>query len=111
MNTIEVLTQIIMPIITLVCGGGWFINRRQKKSLEKATANKAKIDATKDAVDLAEDIARKYAELVKSSMGDHDGRHDKLDESIGWIKDEIGFIGEYLNGDFVSFRKSKSKKR
>ena len=34
------LSQIILAVITAIFGGGWFVNYRQKKAIESASADK-----------------------------------------------------------------------
>ena len=103
---IEHLINAFLSLVTIVAGGGWFISYKNKKIAE-TQKNKS------DNVDLTDKILDKYQKTVLDSMGGHDKRHDELDQQIREIKciqianaEEISYISQYLNGGFVSFKKT-----
>ena len=94
------LSQIILAVITAILGGGWFVNYRQKKAIESASADKANMEVSQSKVDLTDSILKKYQETVLNEMGQHAEDHRQ-------ILEHIGNINEYLNGDYQKFLKSK----
>jgi hypothetical protein len=118
MNLSEFFTTIVMPVISLIAGGGWFISSRQKRAVEQANALQASLNTTQNSVDLAENVAKKYNELVLSSMGENSNEHRQLFEAIARITasledicKEQKLVSEYLNGSYVEYRKKQKRKK
>jgi len=104
---IDIFQNIILPLITIVCGGGWFINYQSKKAVEREKSNQERTTTLSEKVDLTEKVFEKYQKTVLDSMGDHEKRHDKLDKDVEFIAEEIKSISDYLNGGYVQFKKTK----
>ncbi|MDR0831149.1 MAG: hypothetical protein LBN95_13740 [Prevotellaceae bacterium] len=108
---LDTIIQAVLAVITLVSAGGWFINYRQKKTIESANAQNAILSASDSAVELAEKIAQKYNALVLSTVNNnaaaHEKRHDDVEDKLDTIAAELQIIGEYLNGNFVKFKQER----
>ena len=103
--------SILEIILTFIAGGGLtalinvFVNKKKAASEAKITS----LEATKSAVELADQIAAKYNTTILDSMGAHEQRHDKLDTNINEIKTSMNDIVNYLNGGFKEYkRKTKT---
>jgi len=108
---LSTIFNFILAIITLIAGGGWFINYRAKKSIEQTTASS-------DKVDLTDKILEKYQKTVLDTMSKIDEQYEKqhedinqkmskMDKQISKIFVEIKNIEQYLNGDFEKFKNKK----
>jgi predicted RNase H-like nuclease (RuvC/YqgF family) len=73
MEGVDVYT-LITTILTLICGGGWFVNWRAKKRKETAEARKTELDATITEQDM-------YQEMLKD-VEDHNERLRRFNTEI-----------------------------
>ncbi len=76
---------LIATILTLICGGGWFINRRAKKQLADAEAWKAQQAVYQDTIaDLKEscDYIRKDRDLLRKENEQLRNENSMLREKI-----------------------------
>ncbi|MDR1544474.1 MAG: hypothetical protein LBS50_08735 [Prevotellaceae bacterium] len=108
---IQTIISAIIGLLALIATGGWFINYRQKKTIESASADNATLSASKNAVDLANEIAQKYNTIILSSMGEHEKRHDDVESKLDVLLYEVTIIGKYLNGGLAKFKKQQRDER
>jgi len=88
-GAVDITTNIIVPILTVIFGGGWLINYRQKKALEQAQASKAEVDVMSDKVDLTSQLFEKYQATVLSAMGDHDEKQRDIEKRLDTLSKEL----------------------
>ena len=73
MESVDVYT-LITTILTLICGGGWFVNWRAKKRKETAEARQSELNATITEQDM-------YQEMLKD-VEDHNERLRRFNTEI-----------------------------
>lgn len=91
------LFEIVTTLTTLIAGGGWFVNWRLKKKVEKYSAYS-------DNVDLTDKILHKYQESVLSAMENQTSGQNEIKEKLENVIQVTSEISEFLNGDFVQFQ-------
>ncbi|MDR1544900.1 MAG: hypothetical protein LBS50_10975 [Prevotellaceae bacterium] len=118
------MVEIILTVIGLIgtIGLTAIITAGATRKKAAKEADITGLEATNNAVDLADKIAKKYNEhilaTVSSDSTHHNERHDQLDTNILEIKNAIitncqnlSNITEYLNGDYQKFLKKQAKLR
>lgn len=92
--------EIITTLTTVIAGGGWFVNWRLKKKVEKYSAYS-------ENVDLTDKILHKYQESVLSAMENQVNSQSEIKLQLENVIKVTSEISEFLNGDFVEFQTRK----
>lgn len=98
----DVIIEIVMPILAAIFGGGWFVNWKEKKRLEQSNADRSDIENARAAADLAEDISKKYITLINGAISDIPKRLERIEK-------DVNLIGLYLNGNFAKWKDERNQ--
>lgn len=80
MSTGMMIYSILSTLITIVCGGGWFINWRAKKRQENAKAKQDEADAFKSMQDAYQQMHEDLLARLKEVCDERDHYKDERDE-------------------------------
>lgn len=99
MEGVDIYT-LISTILTLICGGGWFVNWRAKKRKETAEARKTELDATITEQDM-------YQQMLQ----DIEGHNERLRRYNSEISEECEQLRKRVSENENQLRKQDDKIR
>ncbi|GAB6121078.1 hypothetical protein [Dysgonomonas termitidis] len=106
----DLITDVLMPIATIVLGGGWFIHYRANRRKANANALSEQSKALVDDVSAAEVIHQKYVEVIRQqgevSMQEFSKLTDKLKEHIELDRTFQKSVDKFI-GDSEEYRKKQ----
>lgn len=92
-------TNIILSALTLIAGGGWFVNYKAKKTQAEAEGWKAMQDLYQQTIEdfkvYSEDM-RKERTVLKQENNDMREKYKKLDDEILLLKKQLSRQGRKL---------------
>lgn len=99
MTFTEVIQWIVMPVITLICGGGWFINYQAKKVHAEAEGWKGMQDLYQQTINdfkvYSEDM-RTERQVLKTENAELRERYKRIDDEMINIKRQLARQGRKL---------------